>query len=114
MLLSKQGGSGDVFFEPESQFPRIEFGIESVYLDQHISNFKFELGGQSMMYRHGPTRVMQFTWPWKGESSKVRLVFTPPQSGHSITKNYAGSWGGYSECWMRQQGTEAKPVKIIS
>ncbi|MGF1717464.1 type VI secretion system membrane subunit TssM [Photobacterium chitinilyticum] len=83
----------DVFFEPESQFPRVEFGIESVYLDQHISNFKFELGGQSMMYRHGPTRVMQFTWPWKGESSKVRLVFTPPQSGHSITKNYAGSWG---------------------
>lgn len=83
----------NVFFEPGSQVPKVEFGIKSVYLDQHISNFKFELGGQSMMYRHGPTRVVPFTWPWRGESSKVRLVFTPPQSGYSITKSYAGSWG---------------------
>lgn len=83
----------DVFFEPGSQVPNVEFDIKTVYLDQHISNFKFELGGQSMMYRHGPTRAMQFSWPGKGGASKVRLVFTPPQSGHSFTKTYAGSWG---------------------
>ncbi|WP_428459098.1 type VI secretion system membrane subunit TssM [Photobacterium makurazakiensis] len=82
----------NAFFEPGSRMPSVEFGLKTIYLDQHISNFRMEFGRQSLMYRHGPTRVSRFTWPDSGQSS-VRLVFTPPQSGHSITKTYAGSWG---------------------
>ncbi|WP_064604008.1 type VI secretion system membrane subunit TssM [Photobacterium sp. J15] len=83
----------DAFFAQGSQVPYVEFGVRADYLDQHINNILFELGGQSMMYRHGPSRVIDFTWPDKTTSSDVRLVFTPPQSGHSITKTFAGDWG---------------------
>ncbi|UTV26499.1 type VI secretion system membrane subunit TssM [Photobacterium atrarenae] len=81
------------FFEPGTQNLNVEFGMETVYLDLHISNFRFELGDTSMTYRHGPTRVNSFKWPTNGRSDGVRLIFTPPQSGFSITKEYPGEWG---------------------
>ncbi|TDR75701.1 type VI secretion system protein ImpL [Photobacterium lutimaris] len=83
----------DAFFEPGTQSPRIEFAMKTLYLDKHISNFKLELGRQSLTYRHGPTRSSNFSWPEKSATSKVRLVFTPPLYGHSITKTYEGNWG---------------------
>ncbi|KLV03731.1 type VI secretion protein IcmF [Photobacterium aquae] len=83
----------EAFFEPGSKVPHVEFGLKTVFLDQHISNFRFEFGPQAMIYRHGPTRVSSFSWPDTSQTAQVRLVFTPPQSGHAITKTYKGSWG---------------------
>ena len=76
-----------------SQKLKIEFDMEAVYLDQHISNFRFEMGNDAMTYRHGPTRRHSFEWPTLENHSGVKLIFTPPQSGFSITQEYKGAWG---------------------
>lgn len=81
------------FFEVGSQKLKIEFDMEAVYLDQHISNFRFEMGNDAMTYRHGPTRRHSFEWPTLENHSGVKLIFTPPQSGFSITQEYKGAWG---------------------
>ncbi|GAL04530.1 IcmF-related protein [Photobacterium aphoticum] len=83
----------DAFFPSGSKQPKVEFGLTPVALDKHISNFKFEYGDQELMYRHEPPRMTTFSWPDLRETPPIRLVFTPPRSGHSITKNYPGSWG---------------------
>ncbi|MGF1725734.1 type VI secretion system membrane subunit TssM [Photobacterium nomapromontoriensis] len=106
----------DAFFEPGSKTPYVEFGLKTVFLDQHISNFRFEFGRQAMTYRHGPPRVSSFTWPDRSQTAPVRLVFTPPQSGHSITKTYSGSWGLFrlldEAARHRTQTLKDKIVKI--
>ncbi|MGF1688527.1 type VI secretion system membrane subunit TssM [Photobacterium japonica] len=83
----------DAFFPSGSKQANVEFGLTPVSLDKHISNFKFEFGDQEMIYRHEPPRMTTFSWPDRSQSTPIRLVFTPPRSGHSITKNYPGSWG---------------------
>lgn len=83
----------DTFFEPGTQNPRVEFGLKPMFLDAHISNFRFELGQQQMVYRHGPQRSTLFTWPTSSGNSGVRLSFVPPKSGHSISETYSGNWG---------------------
>ncbi|WP_220719474.1 type VI secretion system membrane subunit TssM [Agarivorans litoreus] len=82
----------DVFFEPGSQTPRVEFGLKPLYLDGHINNFRVELGEQELVYRHGPQRTSHFIWP-TDSSRSTRLAFVPPKSGHSISETYPGHWG---------------------
>ncbi|GGB20173.1 type VI secretion protein IcmF [Agarivorans gilvus] len=82
----------DVFFEPGTQNPRVEFGLKPIYLDGHINNFRIELGEQELVYRHGPQRTSHFIWPTESNRS-TRLAFVPPKSGHSISETYPGYWG---------------------
>ncbi|WP_432460628.1 type VI secretion system membrane subunit TssM [Agarivorans sp. QJM3NY_25] len=82
----------DVFFEPGTQIPRVEFGLKPLSLDAHINNFRVEMGEQELVYRHGPRRTSHFIWP--GDASRsTRLAFVPPKSGHSISETFPGNWG---------------------
>ncbi|MGF1787881.1 type VI secretion system membrane subunit TssM [Photobacterium swingsii] len=78
------------FFDAGSQKAKVSFGIKPIYLDQHISHFKLEVGRQAVTYQHGPTRAKTLYWPGVGQT---RVVFTPPQTGHVVTESYGGSWG---------------------
>lgn len=82
----------DVFFEPGETMPRVEFALKPVSLDSHIRTFRFAFEGQELVYRHDPPRPVHFIWPTQ-KRHDVRLDFIPPNSGHSISKDYQGSWG---------------------
>ncbi|MFP8968225.1 type VI secretion system membrane subunit TssM [Pokkaliibacter sp. CJK22405] len=85
----------DSFFEPGSQVPKVEFSLEPRTLDRDVISFLLEIDGQQLSYRHGPTRLSKFSWPGDGSQQGVRLVFTEPDSGKTITDNYPGAWGWY-------------------
>jgi type VI secretion system protein ImpL len=79
------------FFENGMKQPRVEFALKPLYLDRHISHFKLEINGQELNYRHDPIRNIQFVWP--GDySGKTRVVFTPPNGGRSVNKEFVGDW----------------------
>ncbi|USD67507.1 type VI secretion system membrane subunit TssM [Vibrio sp. SCSIO 43136] len=83
----------DTYFIPGTQTPKVAFSLKPMFLDAHISNFRFEMGEQQMAYRHGPQRSTHFVWPTDSGDSEVRLSFVPPKSGYSISESYAGDWG---------------------
>ncbi len=57
------------FFEPDNSL-RVEFGMKPVYLDQHITRFVLELGGQDLVYKHGPARAKSLSF---GQQGKTKL-----------------------------------------
>lgn len=85
----------EVFFDGNSNTPRIEFGLKPIKLDQTISSFMIEVDGQSMVYRHGPPKVKSIVWPGDVAQSKTRIVFTPPYGGRTINTSYSGEWSFY-------------------
>ncbi|WP_435237786.1 type VI secretion system membrane subunit TssM [Psychromonas sp. PT13] len=79
------------FFENGSRSAQIYFGLKPLYLDRHISHFKLSINGQELNYRHDPIRTTQFSWPGTG-APETRIVFTLPNGGRSITKQFVGDW----------------------
>ncbi|MEL0634470.1 type VI secretion system membrane subunit TssM [Pseudoalteromonas carrageenovora] len=84
-----------VFFDGGSETPRIEFGLSTIELDGTVSTFRMEIDGESMTYRHGPTRITNFVWPGVSGQSRTRIEFTPSEGGRTINKTYLGEWSLY-------------------
>lgn len=91
IMFQRAEGIRESFFEAGAKKPRVDFELKTLYLDQHISHFKLEMNGQELNYRHDPIRGKQFNWPGNN-SGKTRVVFTPPNGGRSINKEYIGDW----------------------
>ncbi|WP_330163086.1 type VI secretion IcmF C-terminal domain-containing protein, partial [Vibrio harveyi] len=91
------------FFEPDNSL-RVEFGMKPVYLDQHITRFVLELGGQDLVYKHGPARAKSLSWP--AGQDQTRIVFTPPESKREIAHTYEGEWGIFK---LLDQSLKARP-----
>lgn len=94
------------FFEPGSRSLKVEFGLKPVFLDRNVSHFMFEVDGQELSYRHGPTRTKQFIWPGEGEQLQTRMIFTPPNGGLPVNTTLDGAWS-----WFRllDDITETRP-----
>jgi type VI secretion system protein ImpL len=91
------------FFEPGSRTLKVEFGLKPVFLDRHVSHFMFEVDGQELSYRHGPTRTKQFVWPGETEQLQTRMIFTPPNGGLPVNTTFDGAWS-----WFRLLDDAAK------
>ncbi|HHF3242483.1 TPA: type VI secretion system membrane subunit TssM [Vibrio alginolyticus] len=91
------------FFESDNSL-RVEFGMKPVYLDQHITRFVLELGGQDLVYKHGPARAKSLSWP--AGQDQTRIVFTPPESKREIAYTYEGEWGIFK---LLDQSLKARP-----
>ncbi|EKA5637913.1 type VI secretion system membrane subunit TssM [Vibrio navarrensis] len=91
------------FFEPDNTL-RVDFGMKPVYLDQHITSFVLELGGQNLVYKHGPARSKTLSWP--ARQSATRVVFTPPDSRREIAHTFEGDWGLFK---LLDQSLKARP-----
>ncbi|EOX4846480.1 type VI secretion system membrane subunit TssM [Vibrio alginolyticus] len=91
------------FFESDNSL-RVEFGMKPVYLDQHITRFVLELGGQDLVYKHGPARAKSLSWP--AGQDQTRIVFTPPESKREIAHTYEGEWGIFK---LLEQSLKARP-----
>lgn len=83
----------EAFFDPGSRTPRIAFTMTPVYLDSRVTQFVLELGGESLIYRHGPARATSFLWPDPAGATKTRYAFSPVAGSESMAeKSYQGSW----------------------
>ncbi|MEZ8811013.1 type VI secretion system membrane subunit TssM [Vibrio alginolyticus] len=91
------------YFESDNSL-RVEFGMKPVYLDQHITRFVLELGGQDLVYKHGPARAKSLSWP--AGQDQTRIVFTPPESKREIAHTYEGEWGIFK---LLDQSLKARP-----
>ncbi|EPE4788402.1 type VI secretion system membrane subunit TssM [Vibrio vulnificus] len=91
------------FFELDNTL-KVDFAMKPIYLDQHITSFVLEVGGQNLAYRHGPARVKNLSWPAK--RSATRVVFTPPDSIREIAYTYEGEWGIFK---LLDQSLKARP-----
>lgn len=92
-----------VFFESDNTL-RVDFGMKPIYLDQHITSFSLELGGQNLVYRHGPARIQTLSWPSK--RPVARIIFTPPDSRREISHTFEGEWGMFK---LLDQSLKARP-----
>ena len=70
--------------------PSIRFDLEPVELDQRANQAQFDIDGQTILYRHGPTRAAPVKWP--GEAGSARLAFTPAVANEPSSLTFEGPW----------------------
>jgi type VI secretion system protein ImpL len=80
------------FFAGGSGSPLVNFEIRPVKLDKSASQVIFELGGQKLTYRHGPTRSASMQWPAPDGSNRARLAFTAISAGRTVNLSAEGPW----------------------
>lgn len=66
----------DAFFGANGTTPEVTFTIEPVYLDPKALRSNFVLDDTELVYRHGPIRGQNFTWPGKRDASTATLRIT--------------------------------------
>ncbi|HKR36474.1 MAG TPA: type VI secretion system membrane subunit TssM [Steroidobacteraceae bacterium] len=51
------------YFAPGATMPEVRFTVTPDYLDAAAARMVLEIDGQTLEYRHGPTRAVAMTWP---------------------------------------------------
>lgn len=83
----------EAFFEPGSRTPRVSFTLKPVYLDSRVTQLMLEVDGKTLVYRHGPARPVNFTWPEQAGARLTRIAFTPGNAADtSVHQSYQGAW----------------------
>src|SRR5262249_14914434 len=81
----------DAFFGPGGTALNAKFTIQPTFLDPKALSSSFTLDDAQMVYRHGPVRGQDFTWPSKLDASVARLQITLLDNSSS-TKESTGAW----------------------
>lgn len=81
----------DAFFGAAGTAPEAKFTVEPTFLDPKAMKSTFTLDDAEMVYRHGPVRAQDFTWPSKLDASVARLQITL-LDGASDTLERTGVW----------------------
>ncbi len=83
----------DTFFQDGGQSPSVHFGLKPLDLSPDATQFLLDLEGQKIVYRHGPTRIINATWPGPDAPSQVRIVFEDTSGNRpSITEDGPWAW----------------------
>jgi len=70
--------------------PQAHFTIEPAYLDPKALKASFRLGGKQIVYRHGPSRGQDFSWP-AADSDGAEITVTQ-LDGSIQTVQKKGTW----------------------
>lgn len=65
------------FFGEGGTTPEATFTVQPEFLDPEALRATFALDDTELVYRHGPIRAKQFTWPGAGGASVAKLRITP-------------------------------------
>ena len=84
----------ETFFAAGGAVPAVNFGLKPVSLDNDVTQFFLDLGGQKFTYRHGPVRVSNAQWPSPEGQPEVRIVFEDDK-GNSSTLKEEGPWAWF-------------------
>ena len=82
----------DAFFTGGSQAPLVSFELRPIKLHKSASQVQFELGGQRLTYRHGPTRGARMLWPAPDGNNRARISFTALTGGRTVNLSAEGPW----------------------
>ncbi|MFC7399199.1 type VI secretion system membrane subunit TssM [Chelatococcus sp. GCM10030263] len=67
----------DIFFNENPDRPSLRFGLEPLRLDAAAETMTFSVGGQTLLYRHDPPRMVMMQWPAPDGQPTAELQFTP-------------------------------------
>lgn len=83
----------NAFFEDGTKNLKVPYAVQPVYLDNRVTQFSIEAGGDEMVYRHGPARKHHFEWP--GTSGDVvRIAVNPGSTSDAVVqRKFQGEWG---------------------
>jgi type VI secretion system protein ImpL len=84
----------DAFFQYGGQRPQVHFSLKPIYLDAQTTRFSLDVDGQKMVYRHGPTRVINAQWPGPSGTSRARVVFETKDGSHKVLSD-DGPWAWF-------------------
>jgi type VI secretion system protein ImpL len=79
-----------VFFPPGAQLPTVHFTATPDSLDAGVRRLAVDIDGQSVEYRHGPTRAQQLAWP--GPAPGQASVLFEETNGTGPNRAYKGPW----------------------
>ncbi len=85
----------ETFFAAGGQTPSVDFELKPISLDENLAAFRLNMEGQTIAYRHGPTRATRFQWPGPQTDLGVRLTFQA-LDGREINQSAEGPWA-----WLR-------------
>ena len=85
----------DTFFQGRGEYPTVQFGLKPSYLDETVSIFTLKLDGQTVVYRHGPTRVTRLQWPGTGSTGASQIVFKPINGSALSSSTLEGPWAWF-------------------
>ncbi|MGD8559241.1 MAG: type VI secretion IcmF C-terminal domain-containing protein, partial [Gammaproteobacteria bacterium] len=83
-----------IFFRADPEAPSIQFQMRPVYMDKSVTRFELDMGGQRIIYSHGPKFWQDVSWPGKEETDFVRMRFVEIDD-NDVTKDYDGPWGWF-------------------
>jgi type VI secretion system protein ImpL len=70
----------------------VRFQLVPVTLDPRIAQISVDIGGQTLVWNHGPTESTTFQWPGAGGKTLVRLTITPADGGPAQVIENDGPW----------------------
>ena len=81
----------DAFFGKAGATPEAKFTIEPSFLDPKALRARFVLDDAELVYRHGPIRGRDYTWPSKLDSSTATLQITLLDGTNEVLER-KGNW----------------------
>ena len=78
------------YFRPGGQLPELHFTVTPDSLDAAVRRLAVDIDGQSVEYRHGPTRAQPLGWP--GPAPGQASVLFEEASGSGPNRAYKGPW----------------------
>jgi type VI secretion system protein ImpL len=81
----------DAFFGTAGATPQAKFTIEPSFLDPKALRSSFTLDDIELVYRHGPVRGKDYTWPSKLDSSTATLQITLLDGSTQVLER-KGNW----------------------
>jgi len=81
-------------WQTQGESPQASFRLKPLSLDKLTSGVLLDMGGQSIIYNHGPLKSEKMTWP--GDSTKnTKLAFSLISDGTPVSSQTEGEWSWF-------------------
>ena len=81
----------DALFSNGNQM-QIRFQLLPLTLDPQVAQISIDIGGQTLVWSHGPPEGAAFQWPGTGGKTLVRVTMTPTNGGPAQITDRDGPW----------------------
>jgi type VI secretion system protein ImpL len=71
---------------------QVRFQMIPVALDPQVAQISIDIGGQTLVWNHGPPEGGWFQWPGAGGKTLVRVTMTPTSGGQGQVIDKDGAW----------------------
>jgi len=71
---------------------QLRFQLTPISLDPAVAQISIDIGGQTLIYAHGPTEGQAFGWPGSGGKTLTRVTLTPTSGGSATVTENDGAW----------------------